>query len=29
MKSVASQCDSIRESLLSANQFGFFKIDAN
>ena len=25
MKSVASQCDSIRESLLSANHFGFFK----
>src|SRR6185295_2386852 len=24
MKSVASQCDSIRESLLSANHFGFF-----
>jgi hypothetical protein len=25
MKSVASQCDSIRESLLSANHFGFFQ----
>ena len=24
-ESVASQCDSIRESLLSANHFGFFK----
>ncbi len=25
MKSVASQCDSIGESLLSTNHFGFFK----
>ena len=25
MKSVVSQCDSIRESLLSANHFGFFQ----